>query len=73
MIDEQKQIPDLMTPNEVAKRLRRSISTLARDRQFNRGIPYVKYGHNVFYKKADVVAFLETNTMGRTKTVRAAS
>jgi hypothetical protein len=62
-----KELPDLMTPLEVAKHIRRSVSTLARDRMQSRGIPYVKYGHNVFYKRDDVLAYLDQCTIGKGK------
>lgn len=44
----------LLTPKEVAKMIRRSESSLARDRYSQRGIPYIKYNRSIFYRIEDV-------------------
>jgi predicted DNA-binding transcriptional regulator YafY len=52
------EFPELMTAKEVAAKIRRSPSTLARDRCNGVGIPYLKFGHNVYYRKEDVLTWL---------------
>lgn len=47
-----------LTEREVAEMLHRSVKTLRNDRSLNRGIPYVKYGRQVRYRLADVLAYL---------------
>ena len=44
----------LLTPKEVAKMIRRSESSLARDRYKGIGIPYIKYNRFVYYRLEDV-------------------
>jgi predicted DNA binding CopG/RHH family protein len=44
----------LLSPKEVAAMIRRSESSLARDRYSQRGIPYIKYNRNIFYRIEDV-------------------
>jgi hypothetical protein len=49
----------LLTANEVAGLIRRSPASLARDRCNGVGIPYIKYGHKVFYRYDDVLRYVE--------------
>lgn len=52
----------LMSVDSVIKYLGISSATLARMRRDNIGIPYVKIGRRVFYRQADVEAFINSNT-----------
>jgi hypothetical protein len=47
----------LLTENAVAQLIRRSVSTLRRDRIAGTGIPFVKIGRQVRYRESDVAAF----------------
>lgn len=67
MAEVQKILPELMTPEEVAAAIRRSTATLARDRMYDRGIPYVKYSRKVFYRRVDVMAFINSRLVGGKK------
>jgi excisionase family DNA binding protein len=51
----------LMSVEAVIKYLGISSATLARMRRDNTGIPYVKIGRRVFYRQADVEAFIDSN------------
>lgn len=55
------EMADLLTPSEVSAFMRCSIASLARNRRFKRGLPFVKYNRRVFYRKQDVIEFIENN------------
>ena len=55
---------DLMTIRETADYLGVSISWLARKRSDNRGPKYIKT-NRVYYKREDVIAFLENQRQER--------
>ena len=48
----------LLTSKQLAQRLGISLRKLERDRQNGTGIPFVKLGHRVLYRQADVEAHL---------------
>jgi predicted site-specific integrase-resolvase len=55
-------MPDLLSPSQVAEFLQISTSTLASWRSSKNGkIPYCKIGNKVFYMKADIETFIEEN------------
>lgn len=54
---------DLGLPGEVARYMHTSEAKLAQDRYLGRGIPYVKHGRRVLYRWADVLAYVEANTI----------
>lgn len=53
---------DLMTPHEVAAELRITTKSLANMRFAGRGPVYLKAGHVVRYRRADVLAWLLAET-----------
>jgi len=58
--------PRLISPKEAAEWLHTNTSTLAIWRSTKRyPLPYVKVGRSVYYKAADVLAFLENRTKAR--------
>ncbi|MGO9100439.1 MAG: DNA-binding protein [Mycobacterium sp.] len=56
------ELPEYMTPLEVARVVRKTPASLAQDRYLGRGLPYIKVGTEknarVLYARADVAAFL---------------
>jgi hypothetical protein len=58
-------MPEYMTPQEVAQVVRKTVDSLAQDRYLKRGLPYIKVGTEekarVLYARADVAAFLAAN------------
>ena len=50
---------DLLTADDLADTIRVSKRTIIRWRSEGRGPAYVKAGHRVLYKRADVMAWLE--------------
>lgn len=55
-----------MTAAEVALYLRTTTGNLAQDRYLGRGVPFVKYGSRVRYRRQDVLAYLDANRCTRT-------
>lgn len=62
----------LGTPDEVAKYLHVSESSLAQDRYRGTGPRFIKHGRRVLYRWADVHAYLDANTVQRTDDPRGA-
>lgn len=55
--------PELLTPGEAADLLRTTIDTLAVWRSTGRhGIPFVKVGRSVRYRRADLLDWLESRS-----------
>ncbi len=50
---------------ETAQYLRCSLRTLDRERAEGRGIPYVRIGGRIRYRRADVEAFVAAHVRGR--------
>ena len=50
-----------LTENEVADYLKISVYKLRKDREYNRGVPYVKIGRSVRYPVEIIEQFLEEN------------
>jgi excisionase family DNA binding protein len=55
----------LLTASETAQYLRCSLRTLDRERANGRGIPYVRIGGRIRYRRADVEAFVAAHVRGR--------
>lgn len=55
-------LPALMTTAEVADYIRASKQSLDQDRYLNRGLPYVRIGRKIRYRREDVLNHLEANT-----------
>lgn len=74
-----KQITDipgyglLMKPSEVAKVIGKPQTTLTSDRFEGRGLPFVKMGRSVRYKKQDVIDYINANTFRSTAEAKAAA
>jgi hypothetical protein len=59
-------LPELLTPPELAGVLRTKTSTLAQERYLGRGVPFIKNGRRILYARSDVRAYLEQNRAQRT-------
>ncbi|MGW9167907.1 helix-turn-helix domain-containing protein [Agromyces sp. NPDC055658] len=59
-------MPDLLTPDEVAKLAHTTPGQLAQLRYRGGGPRFVKFGKKVLYRRADVESFLEANLYTRT-------
>jgi len=57
----QQELPEVMTPAEVAQFLRTTTASLAQDRYLGRGIPYTKFTKRVRYLRQDVFDYLAAN------------
>jgi len=57
----------LITQSELANRWRISEATLERDRSLNKGCRYVKIGHSIRYRLADVEAYENECTVETSK------
>ncbi|MFV1500804.1 helix-turn-helix domain-containing protein [Mycobacterium kansasii] len=55
------ELPDVATPEQVAKYVHKSEQALAQDRYLRRGLPYVKYGKRIRYLRQDVLDYLAAN------------
>lgn len=53
------EIGSFLTSLQLSDILGVSLRKLERDRQNGTGIPFVKYGRRILYRRADVEAFLE--------------
>ena len=70
---DQIDLPEVLTPPELAAFMRTTTTSLAQDRYTGRGVPYVKFGKRVRYMRSDVLAFLASNRMQRTDDPRSAT
>ena len=57
------ELPTLLTAAEVAKKLRVPEESLAQDRFYRRGLPYLKIGSKIRYDQAVVAEYLRANTV----------
>ena len=55
------EMPELLTPEEVALRLSIPKETLAQWRMTKRELPFVKVGRLVRYRHSDIAAFINQN------------
>ncbi|MCV7176139.1 helix-turn-helix domain-containing protein [Mycolicibacterium sphagni] len=58
--------PEMMTAQQVGEYLQVSSASLAQDRYRGDGIPFVKIGKRVRYRRSDVANYLEDNTFQQT-------
>lgn len=56
-------LPLLMTTAEVAGFIRASKESLDQDRYLGRGLPYVRIGRKIRYRREDVLQYLSDNTI----------
>lgn len=61
-------LPEFATAKQVCALLGIGESSLAQDRYLSQGLPYIKIGKRVRYRRTDVVAFLEANRVEVGKT-----
>jgi predicted DNA-binding transcriptional regulator AlpA len=54
-------LPELISPTELANMLGITTGALANNRSAGKGPRYVKLGKQVFYRKTDVQAWIDTN------------
>ena len=52
--------------DDTSRMVKRKASTLAADRSKGRGIPYTKVGRNIYYRGADIIAFVEAGRVAFT-------
>lgn len=57
-------LPALMTTAEVATFIRASKQSLDQDRYLGRGLPYVRIGRKIRYRREEVLKYLDANTFG---------
>jgi hypothetical protein len=63
-------LPELGTPPQVAKYLYTTEAALAQMRYMGTGPKFIKAGHRVLYRWADVLEWLDNNTIQRTDGLR---
>jgi len=57
------EIPDaLITERDLARWINRSLGSIRRDRLLRRGVPFVRVGHLIRYRRADVLSYLTSHT-----------
>lgn len=71
-MNQQHQLPEVLTPAELADFLRTTTASLAQDRYLGRGIPFIKHGKRVRYLRQDVLDYLTANRVQRTDNVASA-
>ena len=54
----------LLSEKEVQEIYKLNARTLQRDRVLGRGIPYVKIGRRVRYKRSDIEKYIKRHTVG---------
>ena len=55
---------ELLSEKEVAKIYKINVRTLQRERSMGIGIPYVKIGRRVRYKRSDIEQYIKHHTVG---------
>ena len=58
------QTKELLNEKEVQREYGLNARTLQRERSLGTGVPYVKLGRRVLYKRADLDKFIEKHTVG---------
>lgn len=51
---------ELLTQKEAAAALRCHFMTLTKQRREGRGIPFIKLGHKVFYRRSDIETYIDS-------------
>jgi len=62
-------LDDYLTPQEVAAYTKIAVSSLAKARVYGGGIPFVKIGRSVRYRRADVDAFMAERVITSTSEI----
>jgi hypothetical protein len=65
-------LPFLLTPQQLAKLRGTSTRTLERERCNGLGVPFVKWGRRVLYRKQDVLKFINEQTFTSTSAAKIA-
>jgi hypothetical protein len=65
-------LPFLMTPRQVATLGVKTVNTLQQERYEGRGIPFVKIGSSVRYRKTDVLDYINTHVFRSTREAKMA-
>lgn len=55
-------LPEFLTPPELAELLRTTTNSLGQDRHLGRGVPFVRAGRRILYARGAVLRYLQTNT-----------
>ena len=50
---------EYLNEKQVSELIGRALSTLRNDRHLRQGLPYVKWGRTVRYRRSDVIQFME--------------
>ncbi len=58
------QTKELLNEKEVQREYGLNARTLQRERSLGTGVPYVKMGRRVLYKRTDLDKFIEKHTVG---------
>jgi hypothetical protein len=66
------ELPELLTPPELARFMRTTTNSLAQDRYLGRGVPFIKAGRRILYARSSVQKYLDANTIQRTDDPRRA-
>lgn len=72
MVASLDELPELLTPPELAQVLRTTTNSLSQERYLGRGVPFIKNGRRILYARSDVLAYLEQNRAQRTDDHRGA-
>lgn len=56
-------VQEFLTPEQVSQNYNLSKSTLAKWRMINKNLPFAKIGKSVRYRKSDIEAFMESQTV----------
>ncbi len=62
--------PPLMTPKQVAAAGIKTVNTLMSDRYQGVGLPFIKVGRSIRYRKSDVVNYIEAHVFNSTREAR---
>ena len=65
-------LPELMRPSVLAEAISTTQQRLARERALKCGIPYVKWGSSIYYRRSDVAAFFASRVFTSTADAREA-
>jgi hypothetical protein len=58
------ELPYLMTVGQVAELIQAKPDSLNQDRYLKRGLPYIRIGRRIRYRREDVLKYLAANTVG---------
>ena len=52
-------LPPVLDENELSPVIRRAVSTIQKDRLIGGGVPFIRIGRQVRYRRSDVIAWLD--------------